>query len=186
MYHGTGQPLGVSRTVVKAYTRTLRNYVAFRGRTKRSEFWLFVLAQSLIFVIGLVLAGIHDVAGVLLALYLLGTLIPTLAAIVRRLHDTGRGFWWLPLGVGFGPVAFVLGAVGVQFMGVGFVGWMLATFVGEQGAAEELSSFFELGVALFGLGVMTGIAAGALAIILLVFLVSPGTRGENKYGPQPK
>ena len=50
----------------------------------------------------------------------------------------------------------------------------------------KLSDLFELGVALFGLGVVTGIAAGVLAIILLVFLVSPSTKGENKYGPQPE
>ncbi len=71
-------------------------------------------------------------------------------------------------------------------MGVGFLGWVFASLVDEQGAAEELSDLFELGVALFGLGVTTGIAAGVLAIILLVFLVSPSTRGGNKYGPHPE
>ncbi len=71
---------------MKAYIRTLKNYVVFRGRTRRSEFWLFMLAQSLILVIGLVLVGTHDAAGMLLTLYLLGTLIPTLAATVRRLQ----------------------------------------------------------------------------------------------------
>ena len=64
-------------------------------------------------------------------------------------------------------------------MEVGFLGRVFASLVDEQGPAEELSDLFELGVALFGLGVMTGIAAGVLAIILLVFLVSPSTRGEN-------
>ena len=58
--------------------------------------------------------------------------------------------------------------------------------MGEQGAAEEFNSFYELGVALFGLGVMAGIAAGVLAIVLFVFLVAPSTRGENRYGPQPE
>ena len=172
--------------MIRAYTRTLKNYVVFRGRTKRSEFWLFVLAQSLILVIGLVFLGVHDIAGMLLTLYLLATLIPTLAATVRRLHDAGRGVWWLPLGFVLTPVAFVLGAMGIQFMGVGFLGWLFASLVDEQGAAEELSDLFELGVALLGLGVMTGIAAGVLAIILLVFLVSPSTRGESKYGPHPE
>ena len=74
--------------MIKAYTRTLKNCVAFSGRTKRSEFWLFVLAQSLVLVIELILVHINDAAGMLLTLYLLGTLIPTLAATVRRLHDT--------------------------------------------------------------------------------------------------
>ena len=101
--------------MIKAYTRTLKSYAAFGGRTKRPEFWLFVLAQSLILVAGLVLVDILDAVGMLLALYLLGTLIPTLAATVRRLHDTSRGAWWLPLGVGLAPVAYVLGAVGLQF-----------------------------------------------------------------------
>ena len=144
-----------------------------------------MLAQGLVLAFGLVLASMHEVAGMLLALYLLATLIPTLSATVRRLHDTGRGFWWLPLGVVLTPAAYVLGALGLQFMGVGFVGWLFASLLDEQGAAEDLGELFELGVALFGLGVMTGIAAGVLAIVLLVFLVSPGTRGENKYGPRP-
>lgn len=145
-----------------------------------------MLAQGLVLAIGLVLASLHEVAGMLLTLYLLGTLIPTLSATVRRLHDTGRGFWWLPLGVVLAPAAYVLGVLGVQFMGVGFVGWLFGSLLDEQGAAEKLGELFELGVALFGMGVMTGIAAGALAIVLLVFLASPGTRGENKYGSHPE
>ena len=169
--------------MTKAYTRALKNYVAFSGRTKRSEFWLFILAQSVIFVIGLALVDTHDAVGLLFTLYILGTLIPTLAATVRRLHDTSRGFWWLPLGVGFAPVAFVLAAVGAQFMGIGLLGWIL--FSDVQGTAADFNNLFELGLALFGLGVIAGIAGGVLAIVLLVFLASPGTRGENRYGPQP-
>ena len=173
--------------MIEVYTWTLKNYVAFSGRTKRSELWLFVLAQSLILVVGLVLAGIHDAVGMLLTLYLLGTLIPTLAATVRRLHDTSRGFWWLPLGVCLAPVASVLGAVGVQFMGIGLLGWIFVSVVewDVQGTAVVFDNLFTLGLALVGLGVIAGIAGGVLAIILLVFLVSPSTEGENKYGPQP-
>ena len=157
--------------------------VAPSGPSSGCSFW----HRALIFVIGLVLADVYDAVLALLTLYLLGTLMPTLAAIVRRLHDTNQGFWWLPLGVGVAPVAFVLGALGVQFMGVGLLGWIFVRAVDgdTQGTAAELENLFELGVALFGLGVLTGIAGGVLAIVLLVFLVSPSTRGENKYGPQP-
>ena len=173
--------------MIDAYVGMLRNYIVFRGRTSRSAFWSFVLVQGAITVVALVLSGVvHDAIGILLALYLLATLVPALAGLVRRLHDTGRGFWWLPLGVGLSPVAFVLGAAGVQFMGVGFVGWLFASLVDEQEAAEELSDLFALGIALFGLGMMTGIAGGVLAIVLLVFLATPSERGENKYGPQPE
>ena len=89
------------------------------------------------------------------------------------------------MGVGLSPVALVLGTVGVQFMGVGFLGWLFAILVDEQETAEELSGFFALGIALFGLGMMTGMVGGVLAIVLLVLLATPGERGENKYGPQP-
>jgi len=173
--------------MIDAYVGMLRNYIVFRGRTSRSAFWSFVLVQGAITVVALILSGVvHDAIGILLALYLLATLVPTLAGLVRRLHDTGRGFWWLPLGLGLAPVASVLGTVGVQFMGVGFLGWLFAILVDEQEAAEELSDLFALGIALFGLGMMTGIAGGVLAIVLLVFLATPGERGENKYGPQPE
>ena len=176
--------------MIKAYTRTLKNYVAFSGRTKRSEYWLFVLAQSLILAIGLVLAGIHDAAGLLLTLYLLGTLIPTLAATVRRLHDTSRGFWWLSLGVVPAPVAYVLGSVGVLLIGVAFLGWVFDLWA----VADNPVEFGVLAIFLFLLFPLVAIAlllllvivVGVLAIILLVFLASPSTRGENKYGPHPE
>ena len=178
--------------MIESYTRMLQNYMVFRGRTSRYAFWSFVLVQCAITIIALLLSGVvHDAVGILLALYLFATLMPTLGGIVRRLHDTGRGFWWLPLGVGLGPIAFVLGAVGFQFLSIGIVGLLIAVFVslfGEdgQGLAEESGEFFEIGVAFFGLGLLLGIIAGVLAIILLVFLATPGDKGENKYGPQPE
>ena len=174
--------------MIDAYVGMLRNYIAFRGRTSRSAFWSFVLIQGVITAVALILSGVvHEAVGILLMLYLLVTLTPTLAGVVRRLHDTGRGlFWWLPLGVGLSPVAYVLGAAGVQFMGIGFVGWLFASLVDEQEAAEELNDLFGLGITLFGLGMMTGIVGRVLAIILLVFLTTPSERGENKYGPQPE
>lgn len=178
--------------MIESYTRMLRNYVDFRGRTSRHDFWSFVLVQSVITFVALILTVLaHEAVSILLALYLFATLMPALGGIVRRLHDTGRGFWWLPLGVGLGPIAFVLGAFGFQFLSIGVIGLLIAVFVsliGEdgQGLAEESGEFFVIGVAFFGLGLLLGIIAGVLAIILLVFLATPGDKGENRYGPQPE
>ena len=173
--------------MVRAYRRTMASYAAFSGRTGRSEFWLFVLAQSLIVAGGLVLAATHDTAAALLALYVLATLIPALAATVRRLHDTNQGLWWLALGVGLALAALALGAAGAQFTGVGFVLWVFVSAVERdtQGTAAEFESLFELGVTLLGLSVIAGLAAAALGLVLLVYLASAGTRGNNRYGPQP-
>ena len=179
--------------MIEAYARMLRNYVVFRGRTTRYEFWSFVLVQSVITIVALILSGVvHDAVGILLTLYLLVTLTPTLAGVVRRLHDIGRGFWWLPLGVGLAPVALVLVVVGLQFLGIGLVGGTFS-IVGlavadpvSQDAVKVFENFFELGLALLGFGVTAALVGGALAIVLVVFLATPGNRGENRYGPQPE
>ena len=191
----------------------MKNYTAFSGRTKRSDFWLFVLAQTIIFLIGLILVNLHDAASVVLVLYLLGTLIPTFAATVRRLHDTGRGFWWLPLGASFTPVGCVLGTLGFYLFALGlglaiidaaFGGFFAlgeaftAPFGDSVSAPFEFGSYLTglftgraeeillLGLGLLAIGVVAGIAGGVLSITLLVFLVSPSTFGENEYGPQPE
>ena len=37
--------------------------------------------------------------GLLTTLYSLAILIPSIAVVVRRLHDTGRSGWWLLIGL---------------------------------------------------------------------------------------
>jgi len=63
-------------------------YAEFNGRASRSEYWWFALAVAL----GCgILSAIAPVAYVIFAL---GTLIPSVAAATRRLHDTNRSGWW--------------------------------------------------------------------------------------------
>ncbi len=69
-----------------------------------------------------------DIIGFLSTLYYLAVVVPYLAVIFRRLHDTERSGWWI-------LIAFI------PLVGV---------------------------------------------LILLVFLILQGTRGENRYGPDPK
>lgn len=80
------------------YIKCLKQYADFSGRARRKEYWLFVLFNYIIFnVAGLidVISGFTDgfEIGPLGALYLLGMLIPSLAVIVRRLHDIGKSGW---------------------------------------------------------------------------------------------
>ena len=63
-------------------------YADFNGTASRSEYWWFVL-----FVI-LVSAAASVIAPMLNILFTLGTLLPSVAAAARRLHDTGRSGWW--------------------------------------------------------------------------------------------
>ena len=80
----------------------------FAGRASRSEYWWFALATTLI---GILLPSIEGAlwgVPILSLVYTLAALIPCLALMVRRLHDTGRsGFWyWVALVPLVGP--FVL------------------------------------------------------------------------------
>ncbi|WP_457320852.1 DUF805 domain-containing protein [Roseateles sp. P5_E11] len=68
-------------------------YVDFSGRASRSEYWwfaLFVFGAS--FVLGMFSQWLNII-------FLLGTLLPQLAAATRRLHDTGRSGWWQLIGL---------------------------------------------------------------------------------------
>ncbi|MBS7778651.1 DUF805 domain-containing protein [Acidovorax sp. CCYZU-2555] len=63
-------------------------YADFSGRATRSEYWWFVL-----FII-LASLGISMISDVLGAIFGLATLLPSIAAATRRLHDTNRSGWW--------------------------------------------------------------------------------------------
>lgn len=80
------------------YVDVLKNYATFSGRARRQEYWMFTLVNS---VIAIVLAILYaatatrtNIFGIVYALYMLAVLIPSLAVVVRRLHDTGRSGWW--------------------------------------------------------------------------------------------
>jgi uncharacterized membrane protein YhaH (DUF805 family) len=85
------------------YIDVLKKYVAFDGRARRKEFWMFTLFSV---IISLILAIIDKVvgldfnggrSGVLQSIYGLAVLLPTLSVSWRRLHDTNRSGWWMLL-----------------------------------------------------------------------------------------
>jgi uncharacterized membrane protein YhaH (DUF805 family) len=82
------------------YLEALKKYAKFTGRSRRKEYWLFVLFTLIIaFVLGIIdgAAGLASNIGwgPLGGLYTLAVLIPSIAVSVRRLHDTNRSGWWL-------------------------------------------------------------------------------------------
>lgn len=94
-----------------------RRYADFRGRSRRMEFWSFGLFNLIVYAIlfgimigtGASLAAMADTNGnplqiittlffsgfgLLLGIYWLATIIPTVAVTVRRLHDRDMSGWW--------------------------------------------------------------------------------------------
>ncbi len=119
----------------------LKRYADFSGRSRRKEYWMFVLFQMLLLVplllVAISLGGSSEdpadpLSGGLtlavLGLYFLVFLIPGIAVQVRRFHDQDKSGWFILLGF------------------IPYVG----------------------------------------SIILLVFMCLEGTRGPNRFGPDPK
>ena len=73
---------------VKSVRTCLRKFFVFSGRAQRSEFWWF-------FLFVLVTTSLMNVAStIVVLLYYIATLIPSMAAMVRRLHDLNQSGWW--------------------------------------------------------------------------------------------
>ena len=146
-----------------------RRYAEFSGRSRRNEYWMFMLLVVIIeaVLLGLMfgagfsafaalggatavdrtagLSGIGPllwIVGIVLVVWGLATIIPSIALAVRRLHDRNMSGWYL---VGLFVAVLILSRLGS-------IGSLL-TFVVEIG--------------------------------WLVLMALPGTQGPNKYGPDP-
>ena len=85
------------------------NYATFKGRSRRSEYWwiqlFLVLTNLAVAAIDLALMN-GDVdrfianggGGIVGLVWILVTIVPALAVLVHRLHDTGKSGWWVLIG----------------------------------------------------------------------------------------
>lgn len=80
------------------YIDAFKNYVNFKGRARRKEYWMFVLFN---FIVAIVLSIIDSLIGItiLSTIYSLAVIIPSLALCFRRLHDIGKSGAWILLGL---------------------------------------------------------------------------------------
>lgn len=153
--------------------RPFRHYADFSGRSPRAEYWWYVLAVSVVgFILGLIdgalLGGpIFGNYGPLGLTFTLAIIVPGVALTARRLHDIDRSAWWCLLKVSGYTLSF----------------WFAA------GAKEQIQAMPEFGpatsnvlVSLFFIALLVFVCVG---ITYFVFLVTPGTEGENGYGPDP-
>lgn len=106
------------------YLNVVRNnYANFSGRARRREYWMFTLINGLISLVlylpamflgfdpastatGEASTSVNPLFYIFLGLYVLyslAMLVPSLAVLVRRLHDTGKSGWWVL--IGFIPLA---------------------------------------------------------------------------------
>lgn len=114
--------------MIEAIKVCFSKYVTFSGRARRAEYWWFILFTWIVsLLLGAFDGTFSGEMGILSGLWSLATLLPTLAAGSRRLHDIDRTAWWLLI--------------------------ILVPLIGF--------------------------------IVLIVFFATPGTRGANRFGPDP-
>ena len=116
------------------------NYANFSGRARRKEYWMFALVNTIIITILYAIlissidmntgemSGLGSIIGIVLGIYSLAIIVPSLAVTIRRFHDQDKS------------------------------GWMfLLAFIPAIGG-----------------------------LIVFVFMCLEGTKGDNRFGPDPK
>ncbi|MFC4244271.1 DUF805 domain-containing protein [Gryllotalpicola reticulitermitis] len=99
-----------------AFRRFWTKYATFSGRASRSEYWWWYLIG---FIVNAVLSGLRNIHGpvgvifgVIEGIWGLAIIVPTLALLWRRLHDTNRSGIWALAPIIFAVVGAILAAVG--------------------------------------------------------------------------
>ncbi|MDY3695632.1 DUF805 domain-containing protein [Proteus sp. fly-1013] len=116
------------------------NYANFSGRARRKEYWMFTLVNTIIITVlyAILMSSIDmytgevsslgSIAGIIIGIYSLAIIVPSLAVTIRRFHDQDKS------------------------------GWMfLLAFIPAVGG-----------------------------LIVFVFMCLEGTKGDNRFGPDPK
>jgi uncharacterized membrane protein YhaH (DUF805 family) len=142
----------------------LEKYADFTGRAPRAEYWWYMLALIIAYIIIMIVESIAGLRGMVLGVYgpltlllALGTIVPNLAVGARRLHDTNRSAWWLLLLAPYLLFAFLTGVA-----------------LASGG-----------GLAAVGAAGLVGVIGFLCCIGYLVLMVLPSQPGENRYGPNP-
>lgn len=97
--HGS-QPSEPELSLFEYFKKCFQHYADFNGRARRKEYWGFVLFYCIFYFAAYIVAAIIDnIIGVpiftaLISLAALGAIVPSLAVLVRRLHDIGKSGWW--------------------------------------------------------------------------------------------
>ncbi|WP_408586305.1 DUF805 domain-containing protein [Novosphingobium sp.] len=105
-----------------------QRYFDFSGRSRRKEYWMFVLLSVIVSMISLALMFAGGLQGemadgsapgatfwlgvAILSIWGLGSIIPSIAVQVRRFHDQDRSGWMILLGF----IPYVGGLIVLVFM----------------------------------------------------------------------
>lgn len=105
----------------------------------------------------------------------------TAAAVVRRLHDSNRSGWWV---APYYAIQIVSPLVSAMIMPRYFS--IIAAASSKPGTPPDLSSpAFQQASQSMALMSLVGTLGFAVMVMMIVFLVLPGTVGPNRFGDDP-
>jgi uncharacterized protein (TIGR02145 family) len=95
--------------IMNYYVKALQNYANFSGRARRSEYWYFALFNLFAIISTAILDRLFGTTfdmgfgpspyGYITILYYFFIFIPSLAVLVRRLHDVGKSGWFILISI---------------------------------------------------------------------------------------
>lgn len=153
------------------YIHCFKHYVDFNGRARRQEYWNFILFNYIFTLILFFLSKLSIFFVVIYNLYNIVTILPGLAVLTRRLHDTGRSmvFVFTPIAIWLGAFLFFLVSVGAASV--------------SMHNASTISNIFSLSYVIF---IILSIIAFGFTIVSFIFTLLDSHVANNLYGPSPK
>ena len=167
----------------EAIKACIKKSFVFKGRARRSEYWWWVLFNSLLGLVVSLVGGFIPtdnlwVAGIFSLIVILGSLylaIASAAVNVRRLHDVGISGWW------YGGTLIYLLVWTIWFMVECF---RVALNLAPNATPDMVSNAILM--QLIGKILITYIPFMIYSVVLLVFYCLDSKPGANKYGENPK
>ncbi|MTV19691.1 DUF805 domain-containing protein [Staphylococcus delphini] len=171
---------------VEAFKLYWTNYVNFKGRSRRSEYWWVMLWHLIIMIPALFLGAVLMFIPILgwivavilflaIGLYALATIIPNLALTVRRFHD-----------VGFSMLIPILSFI------VGIIYNIASAFTQKETLYQDTSTGTDISFISEFAFLPNWIAYTLMAISIILSLVTfivcllDSKEQDNQYGPSPK
>ncbi|WP_425408359.1 DUF805 domain-containing protein [Hyphococcus sp.] len=83
--------------IQQAVKTVLGNYANFDGRSGRPEFWWWVLAYVVGYIVVAAVSRTLGMGGLLGFIYWVALIVPNVAVMIRRFHDIGKPALWVIL-----------------------------------------------------------------------------------------
>lgn len=171
---------------VEAFKLYWTNYVNFKGRSRRSEYWWVMLWHLIIMIpalfLGVVLMFIPILGWIVavilfiaIGLYSLATIIPNLALTVRRFHDVGFSML-IPI------LSFIVGII----YNIASAFTQKETLYQDTATGTDVSFISEF--AFLPNWIAYTLMAISIILSLVTFIVCllDSKEQDNQYGPSPK